>query len=305
MNNETSYQEPLFLHAHYAPKIWGHEDWVISAHKNGPSIVSQGPFKGLTLTQVWEEHPDLFGGDTSQAFPLLVKILYVNQDLSVQVHPDNAYALKHEGEYGKNECWYILDAIPNASLVYGHHAKTLEEFKHLLKEGKFTELLATIPTKKGDFINVPTGTIHALKAGLVALEIQQSSDTTYRLYDYDRVSQETGQKRPLHLKQAADVTTIPHHVDPYPTQTEELANGLLTTLLENEYFTVRHLALHGAEDFEQTVPYSLIDVFEGEGQLFIGDEIYPLTTKSHFILPAGVHHYRLEGELHLMISTPR
>ncbi|RLK63130.1 class I mannose-6-phosphate isomerase [Atopobacter sp. AH10] len=305
MTQATAYQEPLFLHAHFSPKIWGHEDWVISAHKNGPSIVAEGTFKGLTLTQVWEEHPEIFGVDTSKAFPLLVKVLYVDQDLSVQVHPDNAYALAHEGEYGKNECWYILDAIPNASIVYGHHAQTKKEFAQLLNEGRFCELLASLPVKKGDFVNVPTGTIHALKAGLVALEIQQSSDTTYRLYDYDRVNKDTGMKRELHLKQAIDVTRVPHEVIPYTPKIEKLAHGQLTTLLENDYFIVRHLELKGKANLEASAPYSLLDIFEGEGRLLINDKIYPLTNTSHLILPNGVTSYQIEGDLQLMLSTAK
>ncbi|MBM9832937.1 class I mannose-6-phosphate isomerase, partial [Enterococcus faecalis] len=140
-------------------------------------------------------------------FPLLTKILDANDWLSVQVHPDDAYGLEHEGELGKTECWYILHADPGAEIIYGHEAKSREELEDWIKEGCWDKLLTRVPVCTGDFFYVPSGTLHAIGPGIVILETQQSSDTTYRVYDFDRPD-DSGQLRPLHIQQSLDVLTI-------------------------------------------------------------------------------------------------
>src|SRR5699024_9302212 len=165
---------------------------------------------GKTLIELWDNHRALFGNTAGDVFPLLTKILDANADLSVQVHPDDAYAKDHEnGELGKTECWYIIDCKAGAEIIYGHHATTKEEFTNLMEQGKWDTLLRRIPIEPGDFFYLPSGTIHALCEGTLVLETQQNSDTTYRVYDYDRKDQK-GNKRDLHLEKALDVSTIPH-----------------------------------------------------------------------------------------------
>src|SRR5699024_1207575 len=141
------------------------EAWVISAHEHGASKVVNGPLAGKTLQDLWKDHGELFhrnNGD-DKAYPLLVKIIDANDDLSVQVHPDDAYSQTVENEpYGKTECWYVLDAEEDASIVLGHHAKNKEELHQWIDEGKWDELLQTVPVKAGDFFYVPSGTIHAI-----------------------------------------------------------------------------------------------------------------------------------------------
>ena len=201
-------KEPLFLEPVFQERIWGGtalrdqfnyeipsdltgECWAISAHPNGPSIVKNGEFAGRTLIELWKDHPELFGEQSSPVFPLLTKILDANTDLSVQVHPDDAYANEHEnGELGKTECWYIIDCAEDAEIIYGHTAMTKEEFVERVENNEWNELLRSVKIKPGDFFYVPSGTIHALGKGTVVLETQQSSDTTYRLYDYDRKDQD-------------------------------------------------------------------------------------------------------------------
>ncbi|MBP9743421.1 MAG: class I mannose-6-phosphate isomerase [Burkholderiales bacterium] len=169
------------------PSMHTGECWAISAHKNGETTLKNGEFAGYPLSQIWREQPQLFGNDKAVGeFPLLIKILDANADLSVQVHPDDIYARKMENDRGKNECWYILDAKPDAKIIYGHKAASIDNFKQLALSGKWTELLTTLTVKPGDFFDVPTGTVHAIGSGILILEVQQSSDTTYRLYDYDR-----------------------------------------------------------------------------------------------------------------------
>ena len=218
--------QPIFLKPVLQDKIWGGrklelefglkgpsdtvgEAWCISAHPNGVSTVtSPAEYAGLGLDQLYEEHPELFGNPSQTVFPLLIKILDAAAELSVQVHPDDAYGLEHEGELGKTECWYVISAEPGAKIVYGHKAQSRQEFEELVAAGRWSDLLVEVPVKAGDFFDVPAGTIHAIGAGVVILETQQSSDTTYRVYDYDRRDAQ-GNPRDLHLKQAADVTCYP------------------------------------------------------------------------------------------------
>ncbi len=158
-------QEPMFLKPVFQEKIWGGsrlrsvfgfdipndkigEDWAISAHPHGVSVVENGEFKGKRLDELWSEHKELFGHPSEPVFPLLIKILDAEDDLSVQVHPDDAYGMKHEGELGKTECWYIIDAEPGAEIIYGHHAKTREELAEMIKDGRWDDLLKKVPVKK-------------------------------------------------------------------------------------------------------------------------------------------------------------
>ncbi len=219
--------QPLFLEPIFREKIWGGkgledkfaykiphnrtgECWAISAHENGPSTVENGPFSGKTLNEVWSSHPEVFGHYGGATFPLLTKILDANQDLSVQVHPDNVYANLYEnGALGKTECWYIIDCKKGAEIVYGHNAKTKEEFIRAIENRDWDKLLRRVKIKPGDFFYVPSGTIHALCEGTIVLETQQTSDITYRVYDYERKDKD-GKKRELHLRKAIDVINIPH-----------------------------------------------------------------------------------------------
>lgn len=313
--------EPLFLEAVLQEKIWGGtklkdvfgyslqsdkvgECWAISAHPNGPSIVKNGPYKGLTLAEVWSQHRDLFGNAKGDVFPLLTKILDANDDLSVQVHPDDAYGLKHEGELGKTECWYVIDADEGAEIIYGHHAKSKEELEQMIESGQWDQLLRRIKVNKGDFFHVPSGTIHAIGAGIMILETQQSSDTTYRVYDYDR-KDDQGKLRELHIQQSVDVTTIPH-IDPVlHIETKNHENVEVTTYVESDFFDVYEWDITGKADFTATAPYTLVSVLAGEGKLSLVDgSNYPLTKGVHFILPNGIKQWSIDGKLQIIASTP-
>ncbi|TPB32722.1 mannose-6-phosphate isomerase, partial [Burkholderia pseudomallei] len=148
---------------------------------------------------LWSNHKELFGNMPGDKFPLLTKILDANDNLSVQVHPDNEYAKENEnGELGKTECWYIIDCDDDAEMIFGHNAKSKEELEYMISNNKWSDLLKRVKVNKGDFFYVPSGTIHALCKGTLVLETQQNSDTTYRVYDYDRVDS-NGNKRELHV----------------------------------------------------------------------------------------------------------
>lgn len=312
--------EPLFMEPVFQEKIWGGnslntvfgfdlpsekigEDWAISAHPHGVSTVQNGPFKGKKLDHLWQEHKELFGNQQGDVFPLLVKILDAADDLSVQVHPDDSYALKHEGEFGKTECWYIIDAKPGAQIIYGHNAKTREELAQMIKEERWDELFNKVTVKKGDFFYVPSGTIHGIGEGIMILETQQSSDTTYRVYDYDRTDDQ-GNPRKLHIEQSVDVTTVPARKSSLNISESKQGKSSVITYLQTEFFNVYEWQVHGILKLKKQAPYTLVTVTDGYGRLVVDGKTYELTMGTSFILPNDIESWELQGEATLIASEP-
>ncbi|GMA07573.1 mannose-6-phosphate isomerase [Tetragenococcus halophilus subsp. flandriensis] len=312
--------EPLFMEPVFQEKIWGGnslhsefgfelpskkigEDWAISAHPHGVSTVQNGLFKGQKLDQLWRDHQELFGNQEGNVFPLLVKILDAADDLSVQVHPDDNYALKHEGEFGKTECWYIIDAKPGAQIIYGHTARTREELAQMIEEGRWDDLLHKVTVKKGDFFYVPSGTIHGIGKGIMILETQQSSDTTYRVYDYDR-KDDQGNPRKLHIEQSVDVTTVPARENTLNISENKQGSSSVITYLQTEFFNVYEWQVRGFLKLNKQAPYTLATVTDGYGKLIVEDKTYELTMGSSFILPNVVEGWELQGEATLIASEP-
>lgn len=311
--------QPLFLEPVFKERIWGGialknqfgyeipnehigECWAISAHPHGLSMVENGLFAGMTLDQLWKEHPELFGHPKEPAFPLLTKILDANMDLSVQVHPDDAYANIHEnGEWGKTECWYIIDCKEDADMIFGHNAQSREELVEQIEAGNWNDLLRRVKIKPGDFYFVPSGTIHALCEGTLVLETQQSSDTTYRVYDYDRRDAD-GNLRELHLEKAIEVTTLSHQDTVKDPRIEERENAIVTTFVESEFFTVYKWEMKGKATFSFNDRYLLLSVSKGHGQLLYGEERYEMKKGSHLILPVGFGEFEIDGECELIVS---
>ena len=306
----------LFLTPHFTHNIWGGtglrenfgyavegsdigECWGISAHENGDCLVN-GEKK---LSEVYKEHPDWFGNIESDRFPLLIKIIDAKDDLSIQVHPDDSYAKENEnGSFGKTECWYILSAKIGASLVVGHHAKTEEELREMVNEGRFRELIREIPVSPGDFIQIDPGTVHAIKGGITLLETQQNSDITYRLYDYDRL--QNGKPRELHLKKSLDVITVPAKAPEDSVKRaadidREKKPNTLYCLHECDKYTVYLLDVSGEASFRQDKHFLCMSVYEGEGKL----NGHPIRKGSHLILPCGYGEVRIEGKLRAVCST--
>ncbi len=183
------------------------ESWEIAAHPNGQTKVTAGPLAGHTLGALQAHLGERLLGsdDDAVGFPLLIKLLDANRWLSVQVHPDDAYARAHAGELGKTELWIILHAEPGAELIYGLKAGVDQErFAHATRTGAIARTLHRVPVQAGDVVFVPAGTVHALGPGMIVAEIQQNSDTTYRLYDWDRTGAD-GKPRPLHIQRALEV----------------------------------------------------------------------------------------------------
>lgn len=313
--------QPLFLKPVLQERIWGGtslrdifgyeipsdhtgECWAISGHSNGPSIVENGPYKGNSLIELWDNHRELFGDYEGKVFPLLTKILDSNADLSVQVHPDDSYAEKYEnGELGKTECWYIIDCSEDAEIIYGHHAQTKEEFLSLVDQGDWDKLLNRVKIKPGDFFYLPSGMIHALCEGALVLETQQNSDTTYRVYDYDRRDQE-GNKRELHLEKSLEVSTIPHVNQEITIEHSSQPGADITKYIEEEYFTVYKWDINGTSTFIVDNPFTLISVINGSGNLTTDGRSYPLVKGDHFIMPSHSESLHFYGTLELIVSHP-
>lgn len=276
------------------------ECWGISAHPNGDGTVRGGAYDGKKLSELWSGHPELFGNLPYDRYPLLTKIIDAQDDLSIQVHPDDDYARKNEnGSLGKTECWYIMDCGENGTLVAGHNARTKEELSRMVAEGRWKELIREIPIKKGDFIQIEPGTVHAIKAHTLILETQQNSDITYRLYDYDRV-QANGQKRELHIDKSLDVITVSgEEGQANVMSTCGLPENRLNQIYSCQKYDIFKLEVNGEAVFDQKYPFLAASVLEGEGEI----DGAVLRKGNHFIIPAGYGQVKMKGKLSLILSA--
>ncbi|RVU97665.1 class I mannose-6-phosphate isomerase [Coriobacteriales bacterium OH1046] len=314
--SDLIFPKPVFV-----PKIWGGrkletefgydipdgtvgECWAISAHPNGDCAVEGGLFDGRCLSDLWDNEPELFGGARGDRFPLLIKILDACDYLSVQVHPDDAYAAEHEdGSLGKSECWYILEADPDARIMIGQRAKDRAEFAEMVEQRRWDELLNEIPIRAGDFFDITPGTVHAVKGALI-LEVQQSSDVTYRVYDFDR-RQHDGSLRELHLAQSLDVIDFSA---PLLTSGEVTVPevGGITPLMSCRYFDVERVRVHEGKPvaLAQDKPFMCVSVIDGKGGSVSAGEgpAHALSKGSHFVAPATSGDLTFSGALELVVS---
>lgn len=277
------------------------ECWGISAHPNGDGTVKNGAFAGMKLSEVWEKHPEVFGNLSYDRFPLMTKIIDARDDLSIQVHPDDTYAKEHEnGSFGKTECWYIMDCPKDGALVIGHGAKTKEELSAMIHEGRWDEFIREIPVKKGDFIQIDPGTVHAIKGGLLILETQQNSDITYRVYDYDRL--QNGQPRELHIEKSIDVITVPaKSVEDSVKSALDLPKNQVNELYSCNYYDIFKLEVSGKMTMTQEYPFLMMSVIEGDGIV----NSNPVKKGDHFILPCGFGEIEMQGEMSIIAATVR
>ncbi|MBQ8767217.1 MAG: class I mannose-6-phosphate isomerase [Clostridia bacterium] len=279
------------------------EGWMLSCHKDGENTISNGEFAGKTLTDVIKSNPDFLGenGKKFEYFPILIKLIDAKDDLSVQVHPDNEYAMRVENEYGKTECWYILDCDEGAELIYGFNREiTSEEFKEKIADNTFLETVNKVKVKKGDLFFIEAGTLHAIGKGILLAEIQQNSNTTYRVYDYGRLGAD-GKPRDLHVEKAIDVTNcVP------PTRSTEPEGKLVS----NDGYSNQLLTkcdLFNVEKVSVTTEYSGIAdntsfvsvlVTDGCGEI---DNI-KLNKGDSLFVPAGYGEFTVKGNAELIIT---
>lgn len=284
------------------------ESWELSCHPDGLSIVKNGKYKGNTLISMLNSFKHEIVGDLAKSnntdFPLLIKFIDANDKLSVQVHPDDEYAQIHEGELGKNEMWYILDAKPGAKLIYGlKPGVTKEVFEKAVKENCIHDCLNYLNVNAGDFINIPAGMVHAIGEGIVLAEIQQNSNTTYRIYDYDRRDLK-GNTRPLHIEKALQVINFQEDNLNFlyeGLEYESSTEASLKMLVANKYFCVEEYRVFNyvEQDTNHTQFHAYVCI-DGQGTMTYGDGCISLYKGETVLVPAAVGEYRIVGNLVLL-----
>ena len=274
------------------------ESWELSCHKDGSSVVAEGEFAGLTLAEYIEKSgKGVLGSDCGkfENFPILIKLIDAKDNLSVQVHPNNDYAMRVEGEYGKTEMWYIVDCDPGATLLYGFkHEISKDEFAQRIADNTLLEVTNAVPVKKGDMFFIEAGTLHAIGKGILIAEIQQNSNTTYRIYDYGRVGND-GKPRELHVEKAKDVTAL-CPAKAYPETPVEKMDGYTSKLLSScDYFTTYALdvADKAVLDADEK-SFNSILILEGEGQI-VGDDVVKFRKGDSIFIAAGTGKYAIDG----------
>ncbi len=256
------------------------EAWGISAHEHGSSIILNTEFSGLTLKQLFDQRKDLFGYYPGSEFPILVKLIDAKQNLSIQVHPDNKIAQKYNS-LGKEECWYVLSSQKNAEIIIGHHGNK-EDWRQALEDHKVEKLLNSYPIHKDDFFYIKAGTVHAICQGTTILEVQQSSDITFRLYDYNRLSD--GKPRELHVEEGLEAMQISN---------QRIVHESLDTYFKYDIFEVDKYDKYIADSYGD-----YMFIIEGEGM--INDE---QVKAGDFIMASASESYEIEG--HFKIQRTR
>ena len=282
------------------------ESWEVSAHPNGMGIVANGDLKGKTLQEILDEYKEKLVGEKvykeyGTRFPLLIKYLDVNDRLSIQVHPDDEVALKKHNELGKSESWFIMEASKDAKLIMGmKKGITKEEFLEKTAKNDFSGLFEEISVKKGDLIDINPGMVHAsLEGSVLFAEIQENSDITYRIYDFDRV--ENGEKRELHLKEAADV--IDFDAKAVIINTNFLNDENRKNIIKKKYYSIDKIKIN--EKFEDVNEKSMIiySILNGKGKIeytLNNEKKEVLIQKGETVLiPVGIN-IELIGELEIL-----
>lgn len=307
---------PIKFENLYYEKIWGGRDlekfrdnlpegdigesWDIACHPNGIGVVKNGEDKGSRFDDLIKKYENsLVGSKVSiEKLPLLVKLINSKEKLSVQVHPGDEYAAKYEGDYGKTEAWYVLDAKPNASLIVGTKNCTKEEFEIAIKSGEVEKYLNKIDVKKGDCFLINSGLIHAICEGVIIAEIQQNSDITYRVYDY-------GRPREIHVEKALEVTNFDLQCE--NLKGEEISfDGFKKSLLcKNEYFGIEKLTIDEAlKDSSDVEKFDILTCVEGEGIIEGNGYSEKIKMGDSYLMPATLGNYEVRGQLTVLKSYP-
>lgn len=320
----TMYNEPFLLKPAGKDYLWGgtrlnddfskdialeplSETWECSTHPDGLSIVASGQFSGNTLADVLKMHPE-FLGSHNEAYgelPVLIKFIDAKLNLSVQVHPTDEYAFKHEnGQRGKTEMWYVVDATKNAQLVYGfNHTITKEQLSKSLTDGTIEKYLQKIPVRRDDVFFIQAGTVHAIGAGVMVAEIQENSNLTYRLFDYNRVDK-NGKKRKLHIEKALDVVELTGGKEPrQPIRVMRYQNGYASEFLcRCKYFQVERILINTerirnlAEIYTDSTSFQVLLCIDGCGLLTDKKDIQLCFFKGDCIfIPANLEKLYLHG----------
>lgn len=308
--------EPIFFEPLYKHNVWGGykiseqlknidktqmgESWEISANKNGICTIKNGEFKGKNLKEVFDDKKvrvEVFGEHCRKMkkFPLLIKFIDAQENLSVQVHPSNFYAKNMEKDTGKKEMWYVLDCKKNSKIIYGFNdkVKSKKDLKDV-NEDNILSFINYVPIKKGDAIFIDSGTIHSIMGETMVCEIQQNSDITYRVYDWGR----NDKNRPLHLKRAKKVINVNSKAN-----VKNFANTEKQTqkVFYNKFFSTDKIKIDGENNYKSNKnSFQAITVMEGNGRIICNGKSYEIKKGDSFLIPAKLGKYTLEGNLELL-----
>lgn len=275
------------------------ESWEISDVKDNQTVVSEGPLKGKTLEQLIQKYKSNFVGEKvystfGREFPLLIKFIDAKKDLSIQVHPNDELAKERHNSFGKNEMWYVMEASENAKLIVGFNKKiTKEEYIKSINNAKIKNILNVEKVVKGDTFYIPTGRVHAIGANVLLAEIQQTSNITYRIYDYERIDNKTGKKRELHEKLALEAIDFKKY-DSYKTA-YSLEKNTSNKLVHSPYFKTNIIEVVGemSKDYSNLNSFVIYICVEGNSTINYNNKIYNLNKGETILLPATINHINI------------
>ena len=307
---------PIKFENLYFKKIWGGRDlesfrlnlpegdigesWDVACHENGTSIVANGRFKGTSFDKLIESYGEKVLGRkyVNKKFPLLVKLINSNDNLSVQVHPNDEYAKIKENSFGKTEAWYVIDAEEGAELIVGTNGCTKEQFQDAIKNNTVENCLNRIKVKKGDGFLINSGLVHAIGKGLIIAEIQQNSDITYRVYDY-------GRPREIHVEKSLEVIDFSLKPETLVEDYKEYDGYKFTSLCKNKYFSIdkcvvdtNYISSTNGDNFV------ILTIVDGSGKVTGNHYTEDLKKGDSILLPASLGEYTIEGKLEVLITNP-
>ncbi len=307
---------PLKFENLYYDKVWGGRDfeifrsnmpegnigesWDIACHANGTGVVTNGYLKGVGFEKLIKLYnKEIFGNAIVDGeFPMLVKLINSNENLSVQVHPNDDYARRIENSYGKTEVWYVIDAKEGAELIVGTNGCTREQFEEAIKNNKVESCLNRIKVKKGDAFLINSGLIHAICSGLVILEIQQNSDVTYRVYDY-------GRPREIHIEKSLEVIDFDLKPERLVERYKEFLGYKVTDLCKNEYFIIYKYDISTKINLSSDIKtFSIITCVRGSGSINYKGGSETISMGESLLIPATLGEYEINGDLEMLISSP-
>ncbi len=285
------------------------ESWELSCHKDGQSVIDGGEFGGKTLSEFIEikGREAVLGSACGrfEYFPILIKLIDAEESLSVQVHPSNEYALKNEGEYGKTELWYVIDCGEGAELIYGFCREVSRaEFAERIKNNTLLEVANRVPVRRGDVLFLESGTLHAIGKGILIAEIQQSSNISYRVYDYGRAGRD-GKPRELHIEKALDVTEFapPKHPIAAQGKPERTEGGVKTLLRSCEYFNVNKLEIDGTMRLcADGSSFKSLLFLEGNAEIRHKDGAFAAKKGESFFVTADSGEFTISGRCEVILS---
>ena len=315
---------PLKLHPCYKETLWGGdrlkkeygkadapdltaESWELAAHPSGMSRVAEGPLTGRTVADLGCQDKKTFWGEDCRGdeFPIMVKLIDARKDLSVQVHPSDDSALPEQDERGKAEMWYVVDSNPQAFIYFGFSERiTKEEMLRRAEDGSICEVLNRVPVEKGDVFYILPGTVHAIGAGSLIAEIQQNSDTTFRVYDYQRRGAD-GNLRPLHLQRASEVM---NYVPLVPEECRANSTVTFPAFTMTEMFSCRYFQAHRLDVRTEArlccdgQSFQHLLCVEGNGKVISDNIAYSFCPGDSFFLPAALGEYLIRGQCRVLIS---